>query len=77
LPRDVDLTTTAPAFGVAIGPGYAHFAAEPPGTFLRLSFAAAADEAELVEGGRRLRDLWHQLQPARQESVVKPRRARR
>ncbi|WP_189212360.1 aminotransferase-like domain-containing protein [Actinokineospora fastidiosa] len=41
--------------GVAVNAGTRFFAAEPPGDHLRLTFAAAADVGELVEGVRRLR----------------------
>ncbi|QXV56894.1 PLP-dependent aminotransferase family protein [Amycolatopsis sp. TNS106] len=40
--------------GVVVGAGERFFATEPAGPFLRLSFAAAADIAELTEGIRRL-----------------------
>ncbi|MGW0517630.1 aminotransferase-like domain-containing protein [Crossiella sp. NPDC003009] len=40
--------------GVTVVSGRGHFAAEPPGPHLRLSFAAAADLAELAEAARRL-----------------------
>ncbi|MFI6731325.1 PLP-dependent aminotransferase family protein [Nonomuraea sp. NPDC050451] len=44
----------ARARGVVISAGRDYFAAEAPGGYLRLGFAAAADLAELVEGARRL-----------------------
>ncbi|MGA6161851.1 PLP-dependent aminotransferase family protein [Amycolatopsis magusensis] len=44
-----------PPAGVAVGHGRDYFPAEPSGEYLRLSFAAAADPGELVEGVRRLR----------------------
>ncbi|MBB5779220.1 aminotransferase-like domain-containing protein [Nonomuraea jabiensis] len=44
----------ARARGVVISAGRDYFAAEAPGGYLRLGFAAAADVAELVEGVRRL-----------------------
>ncbi|MEV4579832.1 PLP-dependent aminotransferase family protein [Nonomuraea jabiensis] len=44
----------ARARGVVISAGRDYFAAEAPGGYLRLGFAAAADVAELVEGARRL-----------------------
>lgn len=40
--------------GVAVNAGRRYFPAEPPAAHLRLSFAAAADPAELVEAARRL-----------------------
>lgn len=52
-PED-EVTDAARAAGVAIGPGRHYFAAEPPGPFARLSFAAATDAAELAEAVRRL-----------------------
>ncbi|WP_191841554.1 PLP-dependent aminotransferase family protein [Catellatospora chokoriensis] len=48
------LALAARELGVAVNPGRKFFAAEPPGAFLRLSFAAAADTAELVTGARLL-----------------------
>ena len=44
----------ARSHGVAIGSGTEYFAAEPPGQYLRVGFAAAADTADLAEGARRL-----------------------
>lgn len=44
----------ARAHGVVISDGREFSAAEPLGPFVRLSFAAAADPSELVEGARRL-----------------------
>lgn len=43
--------------GVATSPGNGYFAAEPPGAYLRLSFAAAMDLAQLTEGARRLGEI--------------------
>jgi DNA-binding transcriptional MocR family regulator len=45
----------AQARGVAISSGRGYFASEPSGAFVRLSYGAAADLAELTEGVRRLR----------------------
>jgi DNA-binding transcriptional MocR family regulator len=56
LPDGVDdtaLAAAALAHGVVVHPGRALFAAEAPGAFLRLTFAAAPVEA-LEEGARRL-----------------------
>ncbi len=48
------LALAARELGVAVNPGRKFFAAEPPGAFVRLSFAAAADTAELITGVGRL-----------------------
>jgi DNA-binding transcriptional MocR family regulator len=53
VPRD-DIADAARALGVAVSPGRGYFAAEPPGSVVRLGFAAAAEVAELAEGARRL-----------------------
>lgn len=53
--RADDAAETARRHGVAVDPGQDFFAAEPPGNFVRLSFAAAADVGELADGARRLR----------------------
>ncbi|TCO55734.1 hypothetical protein EV192_107157 [Actinocrispum wychmicini] len=45
------LAEAARSHGVSIADGRQYFAAEPPGTFLRIGFAATA---ELAEGVRRL-----------------------
>lgn len=50
------IAAAARAGDVAVSPGSGYFAAEPPEAHLRLSFAAAADLAQLTEGVRRLRD---------------------
>ncbi len=50
---DVDLAQRAAAAGVLVQPGRPFFAAEPPGPFLRLTFAAEPPE-RLAEGVRRL-----------------------
>ncbi len=42
---------------VAISHGGGYFATEPPGAYLRLGFAAAADVAQLAEGARRLGEI--------------------
>lgn len=49
-----DAFETARARGVTVNPGRGYFAAEPPGSFIRLSFAATPDITELLEGARRL-----------------------
>lgn len=57
LPRDTDDGQTAEAAGrnqVIVMPGRPFFPAEAPAPYLRLTFCAAADEAELVTGVRRL-----------------------
>jgi DNA-binding transcriptional MocR family regulator len=53
---DVALTARAAAAGVVVSPGRPWFAAEPPGPFLRLTYAGAAP-ADLAEGVRRLSRL--------------------
>ncbi|MGW4688631.1 aminotransferase-like domain-containing protein [Streptomyces sp. NPDC004244] len=42
--------------GVAVTPGRPYFCAEPPGPYVRLSFAGVSGAAELGEAVRRLRD---------------------
>lgn len=44
----------ARAHRVAVSTGKGFFTAEPPGAYLRIGYAAAADAAELAEGARRL-----------------------
>lgn len=51
---DVALAERALRGGVLVSAGRPFFPAEPPGPYLRLSYAAAASEAELAEGVRRL-----------------------
>nr|WP_187279399.1 PLP-dependent aminotransferase family protein [Streptomyces lavendulae] len=41
--------------GVALTPGRPYFSAEPPASYVRLSFAAVAGAGEITEGVRRLR----------------------
>ncbi len=55
--HQADAADAARAHGVAVSSGRGYFAAEPPGTYVRLGFAATADLAELAEGTRRLRAL--------------------
>ena len=50
---DRELAARAAAAGVIVSPGRPFFAAEPPGPFLRLTFAAEPPE-RLAEGVRRL-----------------------
>ncbi|MFJ3924297.1 PLP-dependent aminotransferase family protein [Streptomyces sp. NPDC090022] len=40
--------------GVAVAPGRPYFCAEPPGPYVRLSFAGVAGPGELADGARRL-----------------------
>jgi DNA-binding transcriptional MocR family regulator len=59
LPPGTDSTLvagTARQHGVAVDTGDRFFATEPPAAYLRLAFAAA-DQAELAEGARRLRSV--------------------
>lgn len=51
---DLKLAAQARAAGVLVSPGRPYFSAEPPGAYLRLSFAAAGDVGGLREGVRRL-----------------------
>jgi DNA-binding transcriptional MocR family regulator len=51
---DLAVAARAKEAGVLVNPGRPFFAAEPPGAFLRLSYAASASTAELLEGVRRL-----------------------
>jgi DNA-binding transcriptional MocR family regulator len=51
---DVALTELARRRGVVISPGRSFFPAEPPGSFVRLSFAATPRLDDLAEGARRL-----------------------
>ncbi|GHH75550.1 transcriptional regulator [Streptomyces sulfonofaciens] len=44
--------------GVAVAPGRLYFCAEPPASYVRLSFAGVAGLAEITEGVRRLRRAW-------------------
>ena len=53
---DRDLAQRAAAAGVIVSPGRPFFAAEPPGPFLRLTFAAEPPE-RLAEGAARLKEL--------------------
>lgn len=48
------LTAAALRAGVAVAPGRPYFAAEPPAPYLRVTFAPAAAEGDIVEGVRRL-----------------------
>ncbi|MEU3655005.1 PLP-dependent aminotransferase family protein [Streptomyces sp. NPDC032161] len=47
--------------GVAVAPGRPYFCAEPPSPHIRLSFAAVAGAAEIVEGVRRLRTACEEI----------------
>ena len=58
LPEDVaDVEGRARAHGVAIHAGHGYFPSETPGRFVRLTFGAPADLAEMAEGLRLLRRL--------------------
>ncbi|MDJ1132269.1 PLP-dependent aminotransferase family protein [Streptomyces iconiensis] len=52
---ETTLVTAALRAGVAVAPGRPYFAAEVPAPHLRLTFAPAAAEGDIVEGVRRLR----------------------
>ncbi|MGW2545912.1 PLP-dependent aminotransferase family protein, partial [Kitasatospora sp. NPDC001574] len=51
---DGAVAVAARVAGVAVNAGRRYFPAEPPAAHLRLGFAAAADQADLVEAVRRL-----------------------
>jgi DNA-binding transcriptional MocR family regulator len=51
---DVELAASARRTGVVVMPGRPFFPAEPPAAFLRLTFSAAASEADLREAVSRL-----------------------
>lgn len=51
---DTELAERAERHGVAVSPGHGFYPAEPPGTHIRLSFAATAHTEDLREGARRL-----------------------
>ena len=53
---DRELAQRAAARGVIVAPGRPSFAAEPPGSFLRVTFASEPPE-RLAEGVRRLNEL--------------------
>ncbi|MGI5351200.1 PLP-dependent aminotransferase family protein [Streptomyces sp. CA-250714] len=57
------LTAAALRAGVAVAPGRPFFAAESPAPHLRLTFAPAAAEADIVEGVRRLRTACAEVLP--------------
>ncbi|MGW0749461.1 aminotransferase-like domain-containing protein [Streptomyces sp. NPDC002587] len=52
---DARYTAAALRAGVAVAPGRPYFCAEPPGPFVRLSFAGVSGPGELVEAVRRLK----------------------
>lgn len=62
---DTAVADAARAHGVAVNAGRRYFPAEPPAAHLRLSFAAAADQAELTEAARRLAIAYAQVGEAR------------
>jgi DNA-binding transcriptional MocR family regulator len=51
---DLRLAAQARAAGVLVSPGRPYFCAEPPGAYLRLSFATVRDVGELRQGVHRL-----------------------
>jgi DNA-binding transcriptional MocR family regulator len=58
------IADAAHARGVAVSVGNGYFAAEPPGAYLRLGFAATADLAQLSDGVHRLSKAarhWHRV----------------
>ncbi|MGW6915305.1 aminotransferase-like domain-containing protein [Kitasatospora sp. NPDC054939] len=60
---DTDIAAAARAHGVTGNAGRHYFPSEPPGTHLRLNFAAAADLAELTGAARRLAAAARTLPP--------------
>ncbi|TWV56682.1 PLP-dependent aminotransferase family protein [Streptomyces misionensis] len=58
---DTVLTAAALRAGVALTPGRPYFSAEPPGPYVRLSFAAVAGTGEIADGVRRLRAAWDEV----------------
>lgn len=52
---DAAFVAAALRAGVAVAPGRPYFCAEPPGPFVRLSFAGVSGAGELTEAVRRLR----------------------
>ncbi|MFJ6796210.1 PLP-dependent aminotransferase family protein [Streptomyces sp. NPDC091268] len=52
---DAAFATAALRAGVAVAPGRPYFCAEPPGPYVRMSFAGVAGAGELTEAVRRLR----------------------
>ncbi|MFE4636469.1 PLP-dependent aminotransferase family protein [Streptomyces sp. NPDC056773] len=52
---DAAFVAAALRAGVAVAPGRPYFCAEPPGPFVRLSFAGVSGAGELTEAARRLR----------------------
>jgi DNA-binding transcriptional MocR family regulator len=56
---DIEVAATAVPAGVVVGAGRPFFAAEPPGAFLRFSFAGPAHLADVEEGVRRLAGVMH------------------
>ncbi|MFC5753496.1 PLP-dependent aminotransferase family protein [Actinomadura rugatobispora] len=54
---DVALADAALRAGVLVSAGRPFFPAEPPGPYLRIGYGAAANEAELDEGVRRLAEV--------------------
>ncbi|WP_440556900.1 PLP-dependent aminotransferase family protein [Streptomyces sp. SCPE 10] len=57
---DAALSAAALRAGVALTPGRPYFSAEPPGPYVRLSFAAVAGTGEITDGVRRLRAAWEE-----------------
>jgi DNA-binding transcriptional MocR family regulator len=65
---DVGLTTAAAARDVVVFPGRPWFVAEPPGSFLRLTFGGAPAHA-LVEGVRRLAEVRGAIRGSSRETL--------
>ncbi|WP_042378074.1 PLP-dependent aminotransferase family protein [Streptacidiphilus melanogenes] len=61
---EVSVATAALRAGVAVTPGAAYFAAEPPAPHLRLTHVAAVSPAQLAEGVARLGEAWVNLHGA-------------
>jgi DNA-binding transcriptional MocR family regulator len=60
---DVAAVTVARRHGVAVSAGSRYFATEPSTACVRVGFAATADQAELLEGARRLAVMARSLSP--------------
>lgn len=56
---DTALAARAREYGVLVGAGSTFFSAEAPAPYLRLSYGATANTAELAEGVCRLARAWH------------------
>jgi DNA-binding transcriptional MocR family regulator len=69
---DVAVAARAARHGVLVTPGRSFFPAEPPAPYLRLTFAAAASEADLELGVKRLADAVPELVTGRRSAAAGP-----